>query len=157
MSHELRTPLNAITARDLLDAGIPQAIGDQARAQVKRIQHGAQHLLEVIEAVLTLARSEVYTEAVHLETVDIRDTVKAAVELTRPLAARKDLPIECSFDDSLVPVRTDAQKVRQILVNLIGNAIKFTSSGEIRIEAVRNRHDVRCTCVIPARIAPDHL
>jgi signal transduction histidine kinase len=134
MSHELRTPLNAILGyADLLDAGVPEPIGERARQQVKRIDEGGRHLLEIIEMILTFSRIDVNEESVSLGATDLHGVLRSAVDLAEPLAVQKGLRLVVDLSEIPTIAVTDAQKVRQILINLIGNAVKFTDTGQIRV------------------------
>ena len=137
MSHELRTPLNAILGYvDLLLLGVPEPVGEPSRVHVDRIRTSARHLLELIDSILSFARMEAGHEEVHLETVDLAGLARESVELLEPIARRNALVLSCDVPDAPVHVRTDLSKVRQILFNLISNAIKFTDRGrvDVRIE-----------------------
>lgn len=143
MSHELRTPLNAILGfTDLLEMGIPEPIPEKSRAQVKRIDESARHLLRIIEEILTFSRVEAAQEEVSARAVDLREVVRSAVEMTEPMAAKKGLRLEVEADGVQETIWTDPQKVRQILVNLLGNAIKFTENGVVALRAWQEDQEV---------------
>jgi signal transduction histidine kinase len=132
MSHELRTPLNAVIGyADLLRMGVPARLPDEALAYVQRIDESARHLIGVIESILTFSRAEAEEEEVHAEEVGMAALVRSAVEIIVPLAARKGLRMHVDLEDAPAAIVTDVQKVRQILLNLLGNAVKFTDTGEI--------------------------
>jgi signal transduction histidine kinase len=136
MSHELRTPLNAMIGyTDLLLAGIPVVVPDEARAKIERIAISARHLLELIEEVLTFARLEAGEETIHLETVELDTLLDEVQALSEPLAMAKGLHFTCRLRPELPPMTSDARKLRQILLNLISNAIKFTDDGSVELNA----------------------
>jgi PAS domain S-box-containing protein len=140
MSHELRTPLNAILGfTDLMEMGIPEPLPERARAQVRRVDVSARHLLNIIEQILTFSRLEAEQEQVIDEVVDLRELFRSVVEMTGPLVERKGLRMATDLEPGLDVVRSDAQKLRQILVNLLGNAVKFTEAG--RVELTGRRQD----------------
>ena len=135
MSHELRTPLNAMLGYvDLLLMGIPEAVPPGAARHVERIRLASQHLLSIIEEILTFSRIEAGRETVEPEEVDLLALAGEVSAIIEPLAAEKGL-------DFAVPERveppvlvTDPRKLRQILVNLLGNAVKFTREGRVAFE-----------------------
>ena len=137
MSHELRTPLNAVIGyADLLMAGIPAEIPQASQAQVRRIELASRHLLSVIEEILSYARIEAGREMVELAEVDLREVVSEAAAIAEPLAAEKRLRFGAPARVEPATLVTDARKLRQILVNLLGNAVKFTHAGEVRFEVI---------------------
>jgi two-component system, chemotaxis family, sensor kinase Cph1 len=138
MSHELRTPMNAILGYvDLLLMGVPAPLPDGARAQVERVGTSARHLLSLIEQVLAFSRIEAGHQEVNAEEVVLDRVAVDACDLLEPLASRKGLFLRCGPSDQAVTVQTDVAKARQIMINLIGNGIKFTEKGgvEVRVEA----------------------
>jgi signal transduction histidine kinase/CHASE3 domain sensor protein len=137
MSHELRTPLNAIIGyQSLLKEGIDGPLNESQLNQLKRIRSSADHLLALIDEVLTFSRVEAGKEVVRWEDVSLRPIVEDALTMTTPLAELKGLAFRAEGDD--VRLYTDGGKVRQILLNLLSNAIKFTDSGEV---VIRSRSD----------------
>jgi signal transduction histidine kinase len=143
MSHELRTPLTAIIGyEELLIDGLFGALSDVQRRHLARIGVSARHLLSLIDQILTLARVEAGEELVRLESVAVSELVDWTVTIIEPLARAKGLtfsaraPVDAGA--AAMCFRTDATKVRQILVNLLGNAVKFTDHGEVEL-LVRRR------------------
>jgi signal transduction histidine kinase len=134
MSHELRTPLNAIIGyQSLLKEGIDGPLNDSQLNQLKRIRASADHLLALIDEVLTFSRVEAGREVVRREEVSLRSIVDEALTMIAPLADVKGLALRADGED--VRLYTDGGKVRQILLNLLSNALKFTDSGEIVISS----------------------
>ncbi|HEX2205225.1 MAG TPA: PAS domain S-box protein [Longimicrobium sp.] len=132
MSHELRTPLNAVTGyADLLLLGIPEPIPERARAQVERILLAARHLLSIIEEILAYSRLEAGRETIELEAVDLAALAGEVGAIIEPLAAVKGLAVHLPERVEPATVVTDPRKLRQILVNLLGNAVKFTAAGSV--------------------------
>ena len=134
MSHELRTPLTAVMGyTELLEMGIPDPIPEGAQAQVQRISDAARHLLSLIEEILTFSRLEATRESVRAEETDLGEVARQAAEFVRPLADRKGLRLEVRLTGSATAA-TDAGKLRQVLINLLFNAVKFTREGEVGVE-----------------------
>ena len=135
MSHELRTPLNAIIGYvSLLADGITGPVNDQQLAQLGRVKASATHLLQLIEQILSLSRIETGHDDVQLEQVDLRSVVTDATALVEPLMKAKGLVLAVSLPDEPSAIETDVTKVRQILLNLLTNAGKFTARGTVRCQ-----------------------
>ena len=135
MSHELRTPLGAIIGyHDLLAAEILGPINDEQRRHLERLRRSATHLLSLIDEVLTFSRLEAAREEVHPERCLLGQLVEEVSDIIRPLADAKGLAFECTVPNPAAELNSDAQKIRQILVNLAGNAVKYTSRGSVKIE-----------------------
>jgi signal transduction histidine kinase/CHASE3 domain sensor protein len=137
MSHELRTPLNAIIGyQSLLREGIDGALNESQLNQLARIRASADHLLSLIDEVLTFSRVEAGKEVLRREDVSIRSIIDEAITMVTPLAELKGLPLRPEGED--VRLYADSGKVRQILLNLLTNSLKFSDSGEI---VIRSRFD----------------
>jgi len=135
MSHEMRTPLNAILGyTELLEMGVGGGLDQGSADYIRRIRTGGKHLLDLINDVLDLSRAE--AEEVELS-MDSVDPVAVAEEVTHLLereAAQRDLPLVLETPAEPVPhARADLRRVRQILTNLLGNAIKFTDEGAVTV------------------------
>jgi len=136
MSHELRTPLTAILGyEELLAEGVSGPITEVQQTYLSRIKLGAQHLLMLIDGILTLSRLDAGAEAVHHEPVTVDRLLDEAATLVAPLAASRRIGFTVQHPESPFAIDTDYAKVRQILVNLLGNAVKFTDHGEVVLEA----------------------
>ena len=134
MSHELRTPLNAILGyTELMELGVAGAINPQQTQQLERISASAWHLLRVIEEILTFSRVEAGREEVRLEAVALADLLRELAGMIEPIAQRKALDFDVEVCNGIGTIRTDRGKLRQILLNLLGNAVKFTQSGTVRV------------------------
>ncbi|MDP9205176.1 MAG: CHASE3 domain-containing protein [Gemmatimonadota bacterium] len=132
MSHELRTPLNAIIGyQSLLKEGIDGSLNASQLAQLSRIRASADHLLGLIDEILTFSRVEAGKEVARLEEVELRPLVDEAATMVRPLAEAKGLELRVEVPDGRL--LTDGVKLRQILLNLLSNAAKFTDRGAITL------------------------
>ncbi len=133
MSHELRTPLNAILGFSELMAHDPQATVDQ-KQKLGTINRSGEHLLALVNDVLAMAKIEAGRATLQERALDLFHLLDGLVEMFKLRAADKDLTL--TFDrDPDVPqhISADEGKLRQILINLLGNAVKFTDEGEIRL------------------------
>jgi signal transduction histidine kinase/ActR/RegA family two-component response regulator len=143
MSHEFRTPMHAIIgcSEILLDASLP--VTQQEREQFLRdILAGGRHLLALINDVLDLSRIEAGRLALKVEPTAARDVLDAVHGAMRPLAAKKRIQLELECADGLGLVPMDAMRVRQTLVNLVGNALKFTpEGGRVGVRGFRSEPD----------------
>ncbi len=143
MSHELRTPLNAVIGlADLLDSGVPGPVNPDQKKHLTRIRAGAWHLVEIIEEILTFSRAEADKVEVHREEVDVAALARGVVEMLRYEADAKRLALRVSGSDEPLVLRTDGAKVRQILTNLLGNALKYTDEGSVEVEVRRGAETI---------------
>ncbi len=134
MSHELRTPLSAIIGyEELLADGITGPVNDAQKHQLGRMKASAQHLLHLIDQILSYSRVDAGRELVQAEDIDANEVAHDAATLVEPLAREKGLPLEVVAIGYPLPMRTDSGKVRQILVNLLSNAVKFTPGGRVTL------------------------
>ena len=138
MSHELRTPLTAIMGYEaLLEDEIAGPITEGQRAQLRRISASADHLLGLIDEVLSFARLEAGRLTMHPEAIDASAVAESALVVAQPLAAQKGLALDVSLPAGSLIVVADAPKLRQILINLLSNAVKFTERGSVALEVAR--------------------
>src|SRR5580765_6968599 len=143
-SHELKTPLTSVIAyAELLDDHDGKLSREQAREFVGRLRSEAQRLLSLIDDILDLSRLESGKMALKPRTLDIAEIVRGAIETTRPLAQRYGVTLETELADGLPPLSVDEVKIRQVVVNLLVNAIKFSPRGA----PVRLRTAADGTCV----------
>ena len=135
MSHELRTPLNAIGGyAELIEMGIRGPVTEAQREDLARIRRSQQHLLGLINDVLNFAKLDAGVVRFDLAEVAIADALAAAEPMVAPQMAAKGLRFALPACDDAAAVRADPEKLRQVLLNLLGNAIKFTDrGGEITI------------------------
>jgi signal transduction histidine kinase len=136
MSHELRTPLTAIIGyEELLVDGIPGTVNDVQRQQLGRIKASAAHLLSLIDEILMYARIEAGRESVRIEPVVAKGIVDDAIAYVAPAAADRSLELKAERIDPALMLSTDAGKLRQMLLNLLANAVKFTARGGVFVRA----------------------
>jgi len=134
MSHELRTPLTAIMGyEELLSDGITGPVTELQRQQLGRINASARHLLGLIDEILTFARVDIGRERVRYESMSVNHTLGDAAALVEPMAAAKDIDFIVELLEEDQAIQTDGTKLRQMLVNLLSNGIKFTDKGEVRV------------------------
>ena len=134
MSHELRTPLTAIMGyEELLSDGITGPVTELQRQQLGRINASARHLLGLIDEILTFARVDVGRERIRWESMSVNHTVADSAALVEPMAAAKSIDFIVDLLEEDQAIQTDGTKLRQMLVNLLSNGIKFTENGEVRI------------------------
>ena len=134
VSHELRTPLNAIVGFvDLLRDGVYGELSSRQAPPVERIAASATHLRHLVDQVLDIAKIAAGRLEVHAETIVLRPFVLNVVSELEPLITERGLNLSIAVGASLPRVRTDPTHLRQILVNLIGNAIKYTPAGGIAV------------------------
>jgi signal transduction histidine kinase len=147
MSHELRTPLNAIGGyAELMEMGIRGPVTPAQREDLHRIQVSQRHLLGLINEVLNYAKVETGTVRYDLASVRVRDVLAAAEALVAPQTSAKGLRLTIGTCPPDLAVRADAEKLRQILVNLLSNALKFTErGGRIALECVASASRVEIT------------
>ena len=139
MSHELRTPLTAIMGyEELLSDGITGPVTELQRQQLGRINASARHLLGLIDEILTFARVDIGRERVRWESMSVNHTLTDAAALVQPMAADKKLRFVVELLDEDQAIQTDGTKLRQMLVNLLSNGIKFTDKGEVRLGCAVN-------------------
>lgn len=143
MSHELRTPLSAIIGyADILVTEIAGPLSTGQKEHVQRVKTGAWHLMGIIEEILTFSRAEAGREELHLEEIPPAMVAEEALSLVRPQALAKGLELLTVVDDLPDTIHTDRGKLRQILVNLLGNAVKFTEGGRVELKAFRDADSV---------------
>jgi signal transduction histidine kinase/CHASE3 domain sensor protein len=148
MSHELRTPLNAIIGyQSLLKEGIDGSLNETQLAQLGRIRASADHLLGMIDEVLTFSRLDAGKEIVRRDEVQLRPIVAEAITMVTPLAQAKSLTLRDETTDA--HLFTDGRKVRQILLNLLSNAIKFSDAGAIIVRSRLNGDSVAVSITDP--------
>jgi signal transduction histidine kinase len=136
MSHELRTPLNAILGyTELILDSIYGEPSEKMRTVLERLQSNGRHLLGLINDVLDLSKIEAGQLTLSLADYSLGDVVHGVVSAVEPLAAEKRLAFKAEVAPDLPRGRGDERRLSQVLLNLVGNAIKFTDKGEVAIKA----------------------
>ena len=138
MSHEMRTPLNAILGyTELMDMELDGELSAAQRQQLERIRIGSRHLLDLTNDVLDLTRADARKLELDLRPVDLRAVFEEVVALLERQAEEKGLTLSAELCGADVPlVEADLQRLRQIVTNLVGNAIKFTDRGSVRVRCL---------------------
>ncbi len=143
VSHELRTPLNAILGYTVLHLeGIYGEITEAQMVPLEGVHRNAVALLELINNLLDLSKMESGRMPLILDPIDLRQLLSAAFENVKPLINGKKIEVVWNIADDLKPIRSDALKIKQIFLNLLTNAIKFTEQGAITICAVNAKRGV---------------
>jgi len=136
MSHELRTPLNAILGyTELIVDRIYGEIPDKVGEVLARVESNGKHLLGLINDVLDLSKIEAGQLSLTLGDYSIEDLINGVYSAVEPLATSKNLALKLEVPKDLPTARGDERRLSQVLLNLLGNAIKFTDAGEILIKA----------------------
>jgi adenylate cyclase len=142
MSHELRTPLNAVIGiTEMLIEDAEDSGGADMLEPLGRISRAGKHLLELINDVLDLSKIEAGKLEFHYEDIDLRKLVDDIVGAAQPLAARNGNRLDIDCPAAIGAIRSDATRLRQIVLNLVGNACKFTEKGVVSLAFERSRAD----------------
>jgi signal transduction histidine kinase len=151
VSHELRTPINAIVGYNSLALdGVYGELPEPTRKAHERIRAAAEHLLKLVDDVLDLSKIEVGRLALDLEPVDLRALLDGIITVVQPIAESKGVKISYSMEPDLPRITSDASRLRQILLNLTANSIKFSDGGVVTLSAkrsLRNRDSEICILV----------
>jgi len=149
MSHELRTPLNVIIGfSELMLDGVPGEINNEQRQCLDDVLSSGKHLLDLINEVLDLAKIESGTLKLRLADITLTDVLEELTRTMTPILAPRKQSLDIEVEEGLPPVHADKGKLRQVLLNLLSNATKFTpDGGKLRIEAVRKDHSCQVSVV----------
>ncbi len=135
MSHELRTPINALLGyASLLRDQIYGDLNQRQEEALSRMYSASQHLLELVNDILDLAKIEAGKMPVHIEGVDVHRLIAELSHTIEPMVRRKDLGYELALNAENPVIRTDRTKVKQIVLNLLSNAVKFTHEGSVAVK-----------------------
>jgi signal transduction histidine kinase len=135
MSHEIRTPINAIIGyTDLLLLGVPEPVTEQQQHQLERVRVSGRYLIRLIDDVLDLSRIEAGRLSIADQTGSAAEAIEAAATVTRPAALDAGVEFSSRAPEGPLRYQGEAQRVEQILTNLLANAVKFTGKGG-RVEA----------------------
>jgi signal transduction histidine kinase/CheY-like chemotaxis protein len=152
MSHELRTPLNAIIGySDLLIEEAEELEAQDLVPDLEKIRSSGKHLLGLINDVLDLSKIEAGKMEVSLETFDVGEVIAAATSMVGPMIEKNGNTFELIIDEHLGTMHADLTRVRQILLNLLSNASKFTANGRVTLDAARELDDGRHWIVFVVR------
>ncbi|MBN2240670.1 MAG: HAMP domain-containing protein [Dehalococcoidales bacterium] len=139
MSHELRTPLNSIIGyTKFILEGLEGEINEEQQKDLEIVYKNSQHLLELINDLLDLSRIEAGKTVLSPEAFSVSDLMSEVVSSIDPLARQKRLVLTCSVADSVNLLFADRAKTKQVLLNILGNAVKFTDTGSIDLEITEN-------------------
>ena len=143
MSHELRTPLNAIIGfSEVLAERLFGEMNDKQAEYVRDITESGRHLLSLINDILDLSKIEAGRMELDVAEFDLAATIDNTLSLVRERAQRRGIALRCTVDAGLATIHADERKVRQVLLNLLSNALKFTPEGgaiDVRASATRRR------------------
>ncbi|HEX2620329.1 MAG TPA: HAMP domain-containing sensor histidine kinase, partial [Phototrophicaceae bacterium] len=159
VSHELRTPLNAIiNLTKFVMMGIYGSVSDEQVETLAKVEFSSKHLLNLINDVLDISKIESGSLELFVEDgVKVDKVVQSVVETGQGLLANKPVKINLEVEPDLPPIRGDEQRVRQIMLNLISNACKFTEEGQIAVRAYRQNGDILVSiCDSGPGIDPKH-
>lgn len=140
MSHEFRTPLNAILGyTSMMLQGVSGPISPSVQRQLSRVDSNGKHLLTIINDILDIAKIEAGKMPLNLARFKVGDLVREVLAEVDPLVQRSKLSVKTELPLALAPLRSDRSKVKQIVMNLLSNALKFTPSGSVTISAQMNK------------------
>ncbi len=161
MSHELRTPLNSVIGfTDVMLEGLDGPLTDDMETDLKIIQSNGHHLLNLINEILDMAKIEAGRMELDLQQVNLHDMLNDVVAIASPLAREKELGLSLNTmgDRDEFEVEGDNKRIKQVLLNLTSNAIKFTANGQVNLEIERFDDIVQIRVQdTGAGIPPDHL
>jgi signal transduction histidine kinase/CheY-like chemotaxis protein len=152
MSHELRTPLNAIIGySEMMIEEAGEMEPQELTADLEKIRSSGRHLLGLINEILDLSKIEAGKMDLYLETFDVERVLHDVLSTVRPLADGRENRLEVRVGSGLGTMHADLTRLRQILLNVLANACKFTQSGTITLEAGREDHGREGWIVIAVR------
>jgi len=145
MSHKLRTPLNSILGfTQVLLEGIDGDINEWMENDLIIVQKNGQHLLNLISDILDMAKIEAGKMTLNPEIFDLKDVLDEVIDIASPLARVKSLDLLLDTgDDATMDINADRMRLRQVMINIVNNAIKFTDSGCVSIRAERLNAHIR--------------
>lgn len=159
MSHELRTPLNSVIALSgVLSRKLAKKIPDVEYSYLEIIERNGKSLLKLINDILDISRIEAGHEEVETTKLNAMNMINEVISMIKPQADQKNIEIVNLIQDTELPIISDADKLRHILQNLIGNAVKFTDTGRVEISAHSNESGIEIKVVDTGiGIAQKHL
>ncbi|MCJ7515413.1 MAG: HAMP domain-containing histidine kinase, partial [Dehalococcoidia bacterium] len=139
MSHELRTPLNSIIGyTKLILNGIEGEINDEQRQDLKTVYANSKHLLELINDLLNLSRIEAGKTVLNYGIFTISDLLSGVIPIINQLAREKGLDLTYTVDPTIEHLYADKAKTKQVLINILDNAIKFTNNGSVKLNVAED-------------------
>ncbi|MEM7594673.1 MAG: ammonium transporter [Cyanobacteria bacterium P01_A01_bin.83] len=142
-SHELRTPLNSIIGiSESLINGATGALSEQTSANLAMIANSGRRLFNLVSDILDFSQILHDNLSLRLQSVGLREVVEIVLVLCRPLVGNKDLQLVNAIAGDTPTIRADEDRLQQILYNLVGNAIKFTDQGQVKVTAVEHQPEV---------------
>jgi PAS domain S-box-containing protein len=149
MSHEFRTPLNAILGYTyMLLNGVTGPVSEHQRKSLTRIDSNSRHLLALISDILDITRIEAGRMPLNLSTFGIPELVHEVMAELEPIIKRSSLAVSARMARTLRPIKSDRQKVKQVVLNLLSNALKFTPAGSVTIAASYDQDDKSVAIVV---------
>jgi len=146
MSHELRTPLNSIIGfTGIMLQGMAGSLNEEQAKQLGMVHRSGRYLLSLINDVLDLSRIEAGRTRIEVEAFDMRDALSTVEQTLAPLAREKGLGLAFEDPDGPAPVLSDRGKIQQVLLNLAGNAVKFTQEGGVTVHTEARPDEVVVT------------
>src|SRR5262245_56055986 len=138
MSHEFRTPLNAMLGyTSMLLQGVAGPVEQPVKRQLTRIESNGRHLLTIINEILDISRIEAGQMPLQISRFSVGDLIAEVRAELEPIIRRSNVGVATDVARDVRPITSDRQKVKQILLNLLGNALKFTHEGSITLSARR--------------------
>ncbi|HZY44297.1 MAG TPA: response regulator, partial [Anaerolineae bacterium] len=148
MSHELRTPLNSIIGFSrVIMRGIDGPLTELQMTDLQSIYNSGQHLLGLINNILDISKIEAGKMELANEPIDLRDIARGVMSTVSALIKDKSVKLEQEIPDNLPPITADSTRVRQIMLNLMSNAAKFTEQGKITLRVVTNPREVQVSVI----------
>jgi PAS domain S-box-containing protein len=149
MSHEFRTPLNAMLGyTSMLLLGVAGILQPRVRRQLGRIESNGRHLLTIINEILDISRIEAGRMPLQVSKIKIPELLNEVKAELEPIILRSKLAVSLQFEKDLPSLLSDRQKVKQILLNLLSNALKFTHHGGVVVAVKRNLHDATISLAV---------
>jgi signal transduction histidine kinase len=143
MSHELRTPLNSIiNFTELVSLGTVGPVNQEQRSHLDNSVESAEHLLEMINDIMDASKIEAGEMDLFMEQVQVSDQLQSAVRMARSLIADKDVVLHEEIPDDLTTITADKRRIKQIFINILSNAAKFTEKGNITVTAEQRGSDI---------------
>lgn len=134
MSHELRTPLNSIIGfTGIMLQGHPGPLNPEQKKQLGMVQHSARHLLDLINDVLDISKIEAGELELYFSNINLLELLQDVLGLVAPLARSKGLELDFESNEAYLEINTDVRRLKQVILNIVNNAVKFTQEGGVRV------------------------